>query len=256
MTTPSRIAAQMFTLREFCKTPTDIAATMARVRKIGYQAIQASGMGPIETQELAKILSGEGLRCCATHVSLDRLMQEPEKVAEEHHILACRYTAIPIAPVPYRKSAAGYAQCAALATQAARTLQPLGLHVSYHNHSFEFQRFGKKNGLEIFFDHADAKLVGAELDTYWVQHGGGDPAAWIEVLSSRQPLLHLKDLVICEDRQIMAEVGEGNLNWPAILAAAAKVGVQWYIIEQDVCQRDPFESLKISLENLRAMGIS
>ena len=55
--------------------------------------------------------------------------------------------------------------------------------------------------------------------------------------------------------QIMAEVGEGNLDWPGILAAAKNAGVQWYIVEQDTCQRDPFESLKISLDNLKAMGL-
>jgi sugar phosphate isomerase/epimerase len=53
----------------------------------------------------------------------------------------------------------------------------------------------------------------------------------------------------------MAEVGEGNLNWPRILDAAKKAGVEWYIVEQDICERDPFDSLKISLENLKAMGI-
>ena len=56
--------------------------------------------------------------------------------------------------------------------------------------------------------------------------------------------------------QLMAEVGEGNLNWPAILEACKAAGVEWYIIEQDVCQRDPLESLGISLRNVRAMGLS
>ena len=55
----------------------------------------------------------------------------------------------------------------------------------------------------------------------------------------------------------MAEIGEGNLNWPAILAAAAAGGVEWYLVEQDECyQRDPFESLAISYRNLQAMGLS
>ncbi len=54
----------------------------------------------------------------------------------------------------------------------------------------------------------------------------------------------------------MAEVGEGNLNWPAILQACRAAGVEWYIIEQDICQRDPFESLAISLKNVRGMGLS
>ena len=55
--------------------------------------------------------------------------------------------------------------------------------------------------------------------------------------------------------QLFAEVGEGNLNWPAILDACKEAGTEWYIVEQDTCQRDPFESLGISLRNLKEMGI-
>ncbi|MCL6630865.1 MAG: GIY-YIG nuclease family protein [Armatimonadetes bacterium] len=68
--------------------------------------------------------------------------------------------------------------------------------------------------------------------------------------------VHLKDMAIQNRTQIMAEIGEGNLNWPRILDACRKAGVEWYIVEQDTCERDPFESLAISLRNLKAMGIS
>jgi sugar phosphate isomerase/epimerase len=53
----------------------------------------------------------------------------------------------------------------------------------------------------------------------------------------------------------MMEVGEGNLDWPAILDAAREAGTEWYLVEQDTCQRDPFESLAISFRNLKAMGL-
>jgi sugar phosphate isomerase/epimerase len=62
-------------------------------------------------------------------------------------------------------------------------------------------------------------------------------------------------MVILNNVQTMAEVGEGNLNWSTILPACRAAGVQWYAVEQDVCQRDPFESLKISYNNLKAMGL-
>ena len=44
--------------------------------------------------------------------------------------------------------------------------------------------------------------------------------------------------------QIMAEVGEGNLNWKGITEACARTGVKWAAVEQDVCR--PLESLAIS----------
>jgi sugar phosphate isomerase/epimerase len=55
--------------------------------------------------------------------------------------------------------------------------------------------------------------------------------------------------------QLMAEVGEGNLNWHGILKACKDADVKWYIVEQDTCQRDPFDSLAISLHNLQSMGL-
>ena len=41
----SVIAAQLYTLREFTKNVEDIRSTFARVRALGYEAVQVSGMG-------------------------------------------------------------------------------------------------------------------------------------------------------------------------------------------------------------------
>ena len=129
-----------------------------------------------------------------------------------------------------------------------------GLTFSYHNHSFEFEKFSDKVGLEILRAESDPKYFNLEIDTYWVQHGGGDPTEWILKCKGRIPLLHLKDMANQGGQPVMAEVGEGNLNWPRIQDAAKEAGVEWYLVEQDICRRDPFESLAISFRNLKAMG--
>ena len=127
---------------------------------------------------------------------------------------------------------------------------------SYHNHSHELVRHGEKTWLAMLYEQSDPRYLKAEIDTYWVQAGGVDPADWVRRCAGRMPILHLKDMVMGPDGQRMAEIGEGNLNWPTILAAAKDGGVEWYCVEQDNCyDRDPFESLKISLENLHAMGL-
>jgi len=245
----------MYTLRDFTKTPADIARTMSKVKSIGYNAVQLSALGPIETPELVKILDGEGLEVCATHVSFERMRDETQSVIDEHRMLGCKYPAIGGLPAAYRNEE-GYKKFAVEASEVGKRLSEGGLTFGYHNHSFEMERFGGRTGLDILYSESDPRYFTAEIDTYWIQHGGGDPAAWITKLSGRIPLLHLKDMTVnSKMEQLMAEVGEGNLNWPAILDASAKAGVIWYIIEQDVCQRDPFESLAISLRNLRAMGI-
>ena len=251
----SRLAAQLYTVREFTKTPADIAVTMKKVRAIGYESVQLSALGPIEPAKLKKILDGEGLSVSATHISFQRMRDETQAVIDEHRLLGCEYPAIGGMPGEYR-SAEGFHRFAKDAEQVGRKLAAGGLHFGYHNHSFELEKFDGKTGLEIIYSESDPKYVMAEIDTYWIQHGGGDPSAWIRRLAGRIPLLHLKDMAVVEGQPCMAEVGEGNLNWPAILEASRSSGVEWYLVEQDVCPRDPFESLAISFRNLREMGVA
>ena len=52
------------------------------------------------------------------------------------------------------------------------------------------------------------------------------------------------------------EIGDGNLNWPAIVEACRYAGVKWYIVERDSGLLDPFDSLQRSIINMReTMGL-
>ncbi|MBQ7306459.1 MAG: sugar phosphate isomerase/epimerase, partial [Clostridia bacterium] len=56
------------------------------------------------------------------------------------------------------------------------------------------------------------------------------------------------------DRKMMP-IGEGNLNWDAIFAAAADTHVQYALVEQDDCNgEDPFDCLQRSYRYLKAQG--
>jgi len=249
------IAVQLYTLRDFLKTPADIAKSLRKVAGLGYQSVQISALGPIETSELKRILDGEGLSVCATHVNFNELRDELDRVVAEYQELDCPYVAIGAIPNEYR-NAEGYPRFARGASEVARRMKERGLIFGYHNHSFELEKFGGQTALEILYSQSDPEVFTAEIDTYWIQHGGGDPATWIRRVAGRSPLVHLKDMGVVDGKQVMAEVGEGNLDWPGILAACKEAGVEWYIVEQDICQRDPFESLGISLRNLQGMGLS
>ena len=250
----SAIAAQLYTLRDYTKTPRDIAATLKKVRALGYEAVQCSALGAIEPQELKNIVDGEGLKIVATHTGYERICQETRAVIDEHKLWGCRHVAIGGLPQQYR-SGEGFVRFAREASQSMRPLIDAGLTFSYHNHSFELERFDGKTGLDLIYELSDPEVFSAEIDTYWIQHGGANPVSWLKKLKGRMHIVHLKDLAMDGGTQLFAEVGEGNLEWPEILAACRQAGVEWYIVEQDRCQGDPFESLGISFNNLRAMGL-
>ncbi len=258
MAKPS-LAAQLYTVRQFTQTAHEFAESMQKIRAIGYKAVQVSGIGPIPNQEVKRITDDAGLSICITHISYDLLQNNLAEVIEQHHLWNCKNVAVGSMPVEFRTGEDGFHRFAAAASKIGQELDRAGLTVSYHNHSFEFIRYGKRTGLEILFEESDPRYLKAELDTYWIQHGGGDPAAWIRSVKNRMPVVHLKDMMVISEgwnvQQLMAEVGEGNLNWTEILAACRDANVEWYAVEQDICQRDPFESMEISYRNLKAMGL-
>ena len=256
--TRSVLAAQLYTIRQHTQTARDLAASLKRIRDMGYTAVQVSGIGPMPDAEVKAIVDDLGLVICNTHVRpTEALWNDLEAVIAQHRLWGCRHVAIGSMPGQYRQEGeAGYRRFAREASRIGEQLHRAGLTFSYHNHSFEFERFGRRTGLDIIFEESDPRYLQAEIDTYWVQHGGADPAAWVRRVAGRMPVVHLKDMAIIDGEQAMAEVGEGNLNWPAILQACREGGVEWYAIEQDECRRDPFESLKISFDNLRGMGVA
>jgi sugar phosphate isomerase/epimerase len=254
----SVIGAQIYTIRDHIQTADDLARSCQRLKEDGYEALQLSAAGPIDVEQIAKILRDHGLTCAATHVDLDE-MKQTEQCAAYHQALGCKYTAIGGHRAADRD---GWLAFADDYNQIAQALAPHGIQIGYHHHSRELAPVTDGLGgegstiLDLLIERMDP-AVWIEIDTYWIAHGGGDPAAWIDKVTGRLPCIHVKDMAVTTSQeQKMCEVGSGNLNWPAILAACKRAGVQWYLVERDDGDLDPFESLKISLQQLKAMGLA
>ena len=244
------IAAQLYTLRDFLKTPEDIEKTLKKVKEIGYSSVQVSGMGPIDPCRLKDIVDKLGIMICVTHISPDRLRNDLDNVIKEHKLWDCSFVGLGSMPGEYRKGSEGYRLFIREFSDIAERIADSGLQFVYHNHKFEFEKYDGITGLEILLSETDPAAFGFELDTYWVQAGGANPVDWIRKVKGRMAVVHLKDMAIVDDQQVFAEIGEGNLDWPAIIKACRDTGVQWYAVEQDICRQDPFKSLEISFKYL------
>lgn len=247
----SNIAVQLYTLRDYCKTEADLEQTLRKVKEIGYQAVQVSGVGPIAPEKIKQLADAAGLRICATHVSFDSLVNDFDNSVQKHKLWNCQYVGIGSIPEEYRTSPEGYATFAKKASEIGKRLKEHDLQFIYHNHQFEYQKFEGRTGMDILREESDPAAFGFELDMYWVHVGGMNPVDAIHQVKGRMGVVHLKDLEIIDRQQVFAEVGEGNLNFKAIIEACRETGVEWFVVEQDVCRRDPFESLAISLRNLK-----
>lgn len=251
-----KIAAQLYTVREFTKTPSDIEKSFKKLKSIGYDSIQVSAIGPVEHQHLKDLADSAELSICATHIGFDRLKNNLDDVIKQHDIWKCKYVGLGGMPAEYSKSKEGYVEFSRITSRYAKELAENSLRFMYHNHNFEYVKFDGITGMDILLNETDPETFDFEIDTYWVQAGGANPVEWIKKVHGRMKVVHFKDMGADIDfKSIMTEVGEGNLNWPGIIDACHDIGVEWCAVEQDICRRDPFDALAISLRNLKAFGL-
>ncbi len=247
------VGLQMYTLRDAAAR--DFVGTLTKVADLGYAGVELAGTGGLSASELKRVLDDLGLQVAGSHVGIEQLEGELAAALDYANAIGNSNIVCPYLGEERRKDADGYRRLADLFDRVGAACKARGIVFSYHNHAFEFEKFGDRTGLEILFDSTDPALVKSELDIYWVAYAGEDPVAFLRRLADRVRLVHLKDMS-ADSSRAFAEVGEGILDWPTICAASAEAGAQWLLVEQDVCKRPPIESVEISLRNLKRMGLA
>lgn len=239
-----QVAVQLFTLRNHLNTPEDYAESLQKIRDIGYRSVQVSGPRPISESEIASICADKGLVINSSHEDSQLILENPAKVIENLDALGCQFTAYPYPKNIDFSSKESVDNLINQLNSSGEALNKAGKVLTYHNHNHEFRKIDGEIILERIYRKSDPHFVMGEIDTYWVQMGGGDPERWCRSLNNRLPLLHLKDFSTTEENKpLFAEIGNGVLNFKGIIAAAENSGCQWFIVEQDICPGDPFDSL-------------
>lgn len=261
----TNIAITLYTLREHCQTEAGLEQTLKTLRGMGYRAIQISGV-PLAPGAVREIAMAAGCYICGAHEGLEDLRNDFAGVVKKLQTWDCDFTALGHPGEAFSVEPRGAGKLIAELDGYGKKLMEQHIRFGYHNHHTDFARIehtdrpGAGQGHETFMDYlfraTDPRSFFWEIDVHWVQRGGQSPVDWIRKLAGRMPLCHFKDFAIVGGEPIFCEVGEGNLDWPAIIAACEKAGVRWYVVEQDspIEGRDIFESVEISYRNLKKLA--
>ena len=252
------LGAQLFTLRNFCKTLEGFDESLKKVADMGFTAVQLSGVCEYEPEWAAEKAKQYGLKIVITHFPYNKIVGDTEATIEFHKKMDCPYIGLGAAPASIIK----YETYLDEISTAMDKIAAAGLKFMYHNHDMEFARYTETG--KIYFDDMldrfPADKMGVTMDTYWVQAGGGDPAQWTLKLKGRNDCVHFKDMIgfikkdekgnIQRGHQI-APIGEGNMNYDAIIDACLKADVKYGFVELDECYgEDPFACMERSYKFL------
>lgn len=250
-----RIGAQLYTVRDYCKTEEDLRNTLKKLAEFGYEYVQVSGVN-LEPKVIREACDELGLKIRLTHTNPDRLLNDPTAVIEDHKVFGCNYVGIGAMPEKYKGSYEGLKNFIKDYSEVAKVLKDNGMSFHYHNHSFEFVKFEGKTGFDIMLEETVVGDWFFIFDTYWAQHGGVNPAEYIERMEGRIKALHFKDMRMEGSTQMFASIGSGNLNWDRIIDACNKINVEYAFIEQDAhFVDDAITELGRSYRFLNAKGL-
>ncbi|HZD32964.1 MAG TPA: sugar phosphate isomerase/epimerase [Candidatus Angelobacter sp.] len=247
------VGVQLYTVRQ--QAEKDLGATLAHIAMIGYNEVETYwNVYTHPAKQLRKMIVDNGLAVPSGHFNYDGMATKLDYAKE----LGVQYVICPMLPKTMWTSADGFKQAADQFNRWGEQVKAMGMQFGFHNHNYEFQKFGNTTGFDILTSGADPKLVCLEMDCYWITQAGQDPVAMLKKYGSRIQLLHLKDRqagfpttqMLGPDAEHMTEVGSGTINWKSVLETAAQTGVKHYFVERDNGTTPAFESLRQSYQYL------
>jgi len=270
-----KVGLQLYSVRD--EMEKNFFGTLKKVKEAGYDHVEFAGYYGHNAAEIRSMLDELGLTCPSVHQGPDLFLEQGQEAVDFLKTIGARYSAIPWYGIENYQNG-NFDATMAKFRQVGELLKKNGIQLTYHNHDFEFNYLDGEFILERIYA-AMPDLIEGEVDTCWAKYAGVDPAAFIEKYAGRMHTLHLKDFTCKKlaDGPVYALIddsgkakpkqskedngfafrplGMGMQDFPAILAAAKRVGIEYIIVEQDESKDMPtLEAAKISRGYLRSLG--
>ena len=247
MTPP--ISLQLYTLRDLLAQ--DFEGAIRKVADMGFVGVETANMFGGSPASAARLFGELGLTVSGAHSPLP-LGDQKQEVLDTLGALDCGRLIVAWQPPEKYKSLDGIKSICDTLNEGAAVARAHGLQVGYHNHWFEYQPVENRIPVDVMLEHLDPDVF-FEVDVYWVQTAGLDPAEVVRRLGARAPLLHVKDGP-CQLEAPMTALGEGVVDLPNVVAAGAGT-TEWLVVELDQCATDMLEAVRKSYRYLIEKGL-
>ena len=246
-----KLGAQFYSIRTECQTPEALYNSMKKIKDIGYEIIQISGVCDIEA-ELLKSYSDEfSLPITCTHKSYESIVNDTENLIKYHKIIDCPVIGLGSMPKEFRASAAEARRFVESMKTPIKKIRDAGLRFAYHNHAFEFDTVDGERLFDIIFNELpEADFI---QDVYWTKFAEVDTVEIFKKIADagRMTNIHFKDMKT-EPKGEICPCGEGVTDFLPLAKLCKQYGIENILVEQDNAPTlgDVFEQMKSSFEHL------
>ena len=220
----------------------DPAKVLDTIKMMGITEIESGGGGGLTLHEFKKLCDDRGISIPSTGADYNQLAAKTDSIIYRAKALGAEY--VMCAWIPHANNVFTLENAMKAVedfNKAGKILKENGLTFCYHPHGYEFQPYGDETLLDYLIKNTNPEYVSFEMDIMWIYFGGGDPAALLKKYGNRWKLMHVKDLKKGTKRDLTGgtsqendvAVGTGELDIPAIMKEAKKVGIKHYFIEDE-----------------------
>ena len=230
----------LYSIRTMIQSEEDFLSVAEKLKNAGYSYLQYSG-APFDSEKIKRVCEKSGMPVYLTHVPMDRILSDTEKLMEEHGSFGCKNIGLGSMPASTVSDMDACKKKVEELNEAGRVMKENGFKFFYHHHHFESIKW--ENGMTPFeYIIENTENINFTVDTYWLQYSGLDVCSFIDKLSGRIECAHLKDYRINakkNDEGItrfepgFAPVGYGNLDFKNITEHLKKAGTKYFFVEQD-----------------------
>ena len=258
-----KFAAKMNTVRAYCQNEQDLLHTLTRLRELGFDGVELEFglLKNADREKVARYLEEIGLEAATLRSPFGRTEFGLEDMIAQAKQLHCKNVGIGTMTLAYfDRGPQMWEQYFVQLEQVCRRFEEEGLSPLYSLRDHEFLR---RLGTRWIFDGLEERTgelgLQFETDVLCLSHAALEPRIF-ERLAGRMPMCRLSDQKIRENEMYLfwpvreeCPLGEGVLDLPLWTEAAAAAGAQWLVLGQELCDRDPFECLRISLEEAKKL---
>lgn len=237
------IAIQLYTVRDLLAK--NFKTVVTQIAEMGYVGVETAGFPGISVVEASDLFADLGLQVCSAHTQLPYGKQK-NQVIELADALEISRVVSSTSRDDFNSIDSIKALCARW-NEAAEVANEFDLELGLHNHWWEFSQLEGRMAFDVLMENLDERIF-FQIDTYWVNTGGGDASKIVEKLGERAPLLHMKDGPCMQDSDMVA-VGDGEMDFSQIVEASHGTS-DWLIVELDRCETDIMEAVEKSYNYL------
>src|SRR6476660_6633829 len=237
----------------------DPAKTLDTIKMLGFTEVEGGG-GRIAPGDFKKLCDERGISIPSTGADYGQLVRAPDSVVMRAKELGAKY--VMCAWIPHEDGVLTFESAKKAVddfNKAGKFLKDNGLIFCYHARGYEFQPYEDGTLLDYIVKNTNPEYVSFEMDIFWIQFGGGDPVALLKKYGNRWKLIHLKDMRKGIKKDLTGltggendvAFGTGQVDIPAILKEAKKIGIKHYFIEDE--SSNITEQLPISIAYLKSL---